>query len=218
MGNTRRDFLSLLIFSMGAALSPELILSRSCRADSAGGGKVTVTMTGGEKRLSALDPLAWHAPGSAAADTITIDPGKKYQSMLGFGGAFSDASCYTFNKMPSEKRHKLLEQFFGSGTDSLGLNVCRTCIGASDYSTKVYSFDEGEADPDLKRFSIAHDLEYILPVLRQARKNQSGPVSFFHRLEPSGLDEIKQVNAGRQYAKTIHELLRRVFRQIFARL
>ncbi len=45
----------------------------------------------------------------------------------------------------------------------------RTCIGASDYSRTAYSFDESPVpDPDLKRFSIAHDREYILPVLREA--------------------------------------------------
>jgi glucosylceramidase len=52
----------------------------------------------------------------------------------------------------------------------MGLNVCRTCIGSSDYSTKVYSYDEGEADPELKRFSIEQDRQYILPILREARK------------------------------------------------
>ncbi len=98
MGNTRRDFLSFLFLGLGAAISPELLLSRSCRASTADGNKVAVTMTGGEKRLAALDPLTWHGAGGAATDTITIDPGKKYQSILGFGGAFTDASCYTFNK------------------------------------------------------------------------------------------------------------------------
>jgi glucosylceramidase len=34
----------------------------------------------------------------------------------------------------------------------------------------VYSFDEGEPDPDLKRFSIEHDRKYLLPMLRAARK------------------------------------------------
>jgi len=35
----------------------------------------------------------------------------------------------------------------------------------------VYSFDESEQpDPEMKKFSIDHDKEYILPVLREARK------------------------------------------------
>ena len=52
----------------------------------------------------------------------------------------------------------------------MGLNVCRTCVGSSDYSTKVYSYDEGGPDPELQHFSIEPDRAYILPMLREARK------------------------------------------------
>src|SRR5260370_32802429 len=52
-----------------------------------------------------------------------------------------------------------------------GLSVARTCVGASDYATKPYSFDDSpEPDPELKHFTIEHDREYILPTLRAARK------------------------------------------------
>jgi glucosylceramidase len=55
--------------------------------------------------------------------------------------------------------------------NEMAMNVCRTCMGASDYSRNVYSFDEStEPDPELKKFSIDHDKAYILPVLREARK------------------------------------------------
>jgi glucosylceramidase len=51
----------------------------------------------------------------------------------------------------------------------MGLNVCRTCIGSADSATAVYSYDDGDLDPDLRRFSIDRDREYILPILREAR-------------------------------------------------
>jgi glucosylceramidase len=45
----------------------------------------------------------------------------------------------------------------------------RTCIGASDYSRTLYTFDDSPTpDPELKNFSIAHDRKYILPMLREA--------------------------------------------------
>jgi glucosylceramidase len=50
-----------------------------------------------------------------------------------------------------------------------GLNVCRLCIGASDYSRTAYTYDDGPPDPDLLRFSIDHDRDCILPSLRAAR-------------------------------------------------
>ena len=88
--------------------------------------------------------------------------------MLGFGAAFTDAACYTFNRLEPAAREGLFHELFHPS--EMGLNVCRTCIGSSDYSTEVFSYDEGEPDPEMKRFSIAHDQAYVLPMLREARK------------------------------------------------
>jgi glucosylceramidase len=53
----------------------------------------------------------------------------------------------------------------------LGLEVTRICVGSSDYAASMYSYDEGDPDPELQRFSIDHDKQYILPQLRIARKH-----------------------------------------------
>ncbi len=125
-------------------------------------------VTSKDKRHQAAGPLQWRPATASASSTIRLDPTKKCQEVLGFGAAFTDASCYLLNQMSQEQRATVLADFFGAS--GLRLSVCRTCIGASDYSTQVYSFDEGpEPDPELKRFSIDHDRNYILPTLRAAR-------------------------------------------------
>ncbi len=68
----------------------------------------------------------------------------------------------------------------------MGLNVCRTCIGSSDYSTEMFSYDEGEPDPEMKRFSIAHDQAYVLPMLRLARKANPDLFLFSSPWSPPG--------------------------------
>src|SRR6202007_517109 len=68
----------------------------------------------------------------------------------------------------------------------MGLSVGRIGVGASDYSTKLYSYDEGEPDPDLARFSIEHDREYILPMLRQARRANPDLFLFSSPWSPPG--------------------------------
>jgi len=69
----------------------------------------------------------------------------------------------------------------------MALNVCRTCIGSSDYSTKVYSFDDStEPDPELKKFSIDHDKSYYLPMLREARKANPDLFLFSSPWSPPG--------------------------------
>ncbi len=114
-----------------------------------------------------MAPVGWTpARGSTASDTILLDSSRKHQRMLGFGAAFSEAACYTFRQLSPAARAELFHTLFHPS--EMGLNVCRICMGSADSATKVYNYDEGTVDPDLERFSIAHDQEYILPVLREA--------------------------------------------------
>jgi glucosylceramidase len=112
--------------------------------------------------------LRWSGAGGSQANTIQLDPGEKFQEILGFGAAFTDAACYMFNQLSESARRELLRELFHPS--ELGLSVCRMCMGSSDYSTKVYSYDEGEADPELKRFSIDHDREYMIPSMKMAQE------------------------------------------------
>lgn len=148
-------------------------------------GKIQAWTTSKEKRFAPVETSGWSGSSKELVKTIQIDDEKRYQSVLGFGAAFTDASCYLFGKMAAEARAALLADLFGAG--GLGFSVARTCIGASDYSVKAYSFDESsEPDPELKKFSIDHDKEYILPTLREARKINEGLYLFSSPWSPPG--------------------------------
>jgi glucosylceramidase len=167
--NSRRDFLgqaaiaasSLFCKPVWGQLAPS---SSSTRA----------WVTTSEARFKEIDVEPWRTAPSSPS--IQIDPSRQFQSILGFGGAFTDASCYLLGQMQSADRAKLIDELVGP--DSLRLSVGRTCIGSSDYSRTVYSFDDSASpDPDLKNFSIAHDQAYILPALRAAL--QANPEMFY---------------------------------------
>jgi glucosylceramidase len=119
------------------------------------------------KRLAAGPEIPWTklTKKSAPAD-VTVDPAKPAQTILGFGAAFTDAACFTLSRLSDSDRANLLRTMFGQ--DQHALSMGRIPMGASDYSTAAYSYDDGAADPDLKRFSIDHDRDYILPTLRAA--------------------------------------------------
>jgi len=125
-----------------------------------------ITAPGARFKELAVQP--WSAASGVSAQlTVEVDRGKRFQSILGFGGAFTDASCFLFSRMEPAQRHALMEEFFGSS--GLGLSACRTCIGSSDYSLSAYTYDDSPTpDPELKNFSIAHDQAYILPMIREA--------------------------------------------------
>lgn len=96
--------------------------------------------------------------------------------MLGFGGAFTDSSCFLFNQMDSSSRRELLTELFSPA--GLHFSVARTCIGSSDYSRTAYTYDDTSGpDPSLSHFSIEHDRSYILPTLFEAASVQ--PDLFF---------------------------------------
>jgi glucosylceramidase len=166
---SRRDFLKISTTGMAAlAASPWALSPRAAAAD-APQGAIQVWTTAGDKRHASGPALQWRAAMEHDTDSaIILRAENKFQEILGFGCAFTDAACYMFNQLSSDARAQLFRNLFHAS--EMNLNVCRTCIGSSDYATKVYSYDEGEPDPELTRFSITHDREYILPILREARK------------------------------------------------
>ena len=124
-------------------------------------------MTNDQKKFEQIAVQPWQTSSGVTSAAVEIDPNQRFQSMLGFGGAFTDASCYLFSRMEEPQRRQLMEEFFGPR--GLRFSVGRTCIGSSDYSRNAYSFDDSPTpDPELKKFSIAHDRAYILPMLREA--------------------------------------------------
>lgn len=131
-------------------------------------------------------PLKLDHSGSASGmASIEIDSTQHAQEILGFGAAFTDASCYLLSQMSEQQRNALLSEFFGP--TGLRLSVCRTCIGASDYSRSVYSFDDSsEPDPTLSHFSIEHDKAYILPSIRSASALNPGLFLFSTPWSPPG--------------------------------
>lgn len=131
--------------------------------------EIEVHITSDSQKFSSQQSLHWRAAGASnPRDCIFINPDKGFQSILGFGAALTDAACYTLNRLPNSAREDLFHELFHPS--GMGLNVCRICIGSSDYAAKVYSYDEGGPDPEMSRFSIDHDREYIIPILKQARR------------------------------------------------
>ncbi len=168
--STRRTFLQLSAMGLATTATAKMAAgSIAVTPVVTPAGEIKVWITDQQARCTQAQSISWRsATGETPASGILLDPSKTFQTILGFGAAFTDASCYMFDQLSEPAREQLFHEMFHPS--EMGLNVCRTCMGASDYSTKVYNYDEGDPDPDLKRFSIEHDRQYILPMLRQARK------------------------------------------------
>lgn len=167
--STRRDFIKAGLTG-GVALSAS---AQALLAVASSAPKPQAWATSKDYKFQEIRIPSWETKSNNPSKIIRLDPTQRFQNILGFGAAFTDASCYLFNKMNASDRQSLLSDLYGAR--GLGLSVARTCVGASDYATKEYSFDDSpEPDPELKHFSIDHDREYILPTLREARKVNPG--------------------------------------------
>jgi glucosylceramidase len=114
--------------------------------------------------------LALHV-ATATPATIEIDTTRRYQTMVGFGAAITDAAAGLIRfRMNGAQRAALMKELFGP-PPGLQISFIRLTIGASDFSPTHYSLDdrpEGDSDPGLEHFSIAPIRETVVPVVRAA--------------------------------------------------
>ncbi len=161
---SRRNFLQTT-----ATTAAALTVAGRVRAWAQPASSVRMWSTFAGQRHAQAEPPAWNAGTGQTAEAIVVDADATKQEILGFGAALTDSSCYVLSQMRDEERQALMHDLFAPG--EMAFNVCRTCIGASDYARNVYSFDESDQpDPEMTKFSIDHDKAYILPTLRDARQ------------------------------------------------
>lgn len=130
------------------------------------------------QRLTPLAPLQFGFTPAAGTPVIAPQASLRYQPVAGFGAAMTDSSAWLIEReLAPATRASVMRGLFGAGGIHLGF--VKVPIGASDFTHdgRPYSYDDlpaGHADPRLARFSIRHDLPYILPALRQARALNRG--------------------------------------------
>ena len=94
-----------------------------------------------------------------------IEKGTEVTDFLGFGAAITPSSCYNLAQMSPDERRELITRIY---TDQgANLSVARLCIGASDYSPEIYTYDDVAGDTALEHFSVARDEAYVIPMLRE---------------------------------------------------
>lgn len=91
---------------------------------------------------------------------IIVNISETYQTIIGFGGSFSDSTGININSLPSEAQANLLNSYFGE--NGIGYNVARVPVGGTDFSIRGYSYDDDvEEDLTLEHFQLQdEDLHY----------------------------------------------------------
>ena len=85
----------------------------------------------------------------------------------GMGGAITEATAYNFAKLSPAKQQQLIDAFYGK--TGLDYRWCRISIGSNDFCLKPYEYTKKYS---LRDFSIEHDKQWVLPMLRKAQSKQ----------------------------------------------
>ena len=140
---------------------------------------VYTTAENTEFRLTATDTLTLTEFGQPVERDacVFIDPTHRFQTFLGIGGAITDASAETLAKLPEEKQQQVMRSYFDA-KEGIGYTLVRTHIHSCDFSPEMYNYIE-EKDSTLKTFSIAHDEQFRIPMIKEAMKVAGGKITFY---------------------------------------
>ncbi|KAM7286292.1 lysosomal acid glucosylceramidase-like [Ixodes scapularis] len=115
--------------------------------------------------------LSFDEPGmpNEAADlvSVVIDSSKKYQSIFGFGGAFTDAAGINLQSLPEELQEDILRSYYS--IEGLSYNIGRVPMASCDFSIRLYTYDDVPGDLDMAHFALTtEDLSLKIPYIKRA--------------------------------------------------
>lgn len=109
---------------------------------------------------------------------INIHEKIRFQRILGFGGAFTEAAAHTFYKLPLRARKQILSAYFDAKKGH-GYTVCRTHINSCDFALENYGYVNDRSVTELKTFSVARDEQALISFIKDAQKAAGKGLTLF---------------------------------------
>lgn len=104
---------------------------------------------------------------------VEIQIDKPLQKIEGFGACFNELGWTALNSLSGEDRENIFKELFAPGLGA-NFNICRMPVAANDFARDWYSYNETDGDFEMKSFSIANDLQTLIPFIKNARKYNPG--------------------------------------------
>ncbi len=108
---------------------------------------------------------------------LFVNPNKTFQSLLGIGGAITDASAEVFARLPENKQEEFLKAYYDP-EEGIAYSLARTNIHSCDFSSESYTYVT-DGDKELQSFSVDHDKQYRIPLINKAIEAAGGNLTLF---------------------------------------
>lgn len=97
---------------------------------------------------------------------IQVNPNERFQTIIGFGGSFTESTAHLLNHLSKKKRREVIDAYFGEKGAQYSLT--RTHMNSCDFSLSQYSYAPLAGDTALEHFSVQEDLDDIIPLILEA--------------------------------------------------
>ncbi|UQZ34536.1 glucosylceramidase [Paenibacillus sp. PK3_47] len=132
---------------------------------------VTARDTG--ERLSAREGIVFQRCEAGRKADVQLDPEQAYQTIIGFGGAFTEAAAYTLSRMSAGQQAEIIRRYFHP-EEGLNYSMGRVHIHSCDFALGNYTYVQDE-DTELASFDISRDHKWVLPMIKEAMAVKGGP-------------------------------------------
>ena len=148
-----------------------------------------------DERLSKIGEKEFEIPEKIATSRlVTVFPDIEYQTVIGFGGAFTEAASVTYDCLCKEEKEKVIKAYFDK-EDGIGYNFCRTHIHSCDFTPEPYTYVK-EGDETLESFDMSHDEKSLIPMIKDAQKHYDFKLFASPWTPPAFMKEEKTLNFG----------------------
>ena len=98
---------------------------------------------------------------------VEIQLDKPLQQIEGFGTCFNELGWASLSLLKENDRKNILKELF-LPNNGANFTICRMPVGANDFSSNWYSYNETDGDFDMHNFSIDHDKQTLIPFIKNA--------------------------------------------------
>src|SRR6187402_2859143 len=134
---------------------------------------------GSDARLTEQTPLALRPrrtpDGIPTLPQLVVNRTRQFQTLEGFGAAFTEAAAVTWKALPKAQADALLHNYFDADTGH-GYRLCRVHMNSCDFALGNYAHADVAGDVALEHFNIDRDRQALLPFIKAALEVAKEPI------------------------------------------
>ena len=137
--------------------------------------RVFLTARDGAAPLAEQPALQAASADDASLPRLVVNTERRFQTHLGFGGAFTEAAATVWQSLPESVRAQLLRDYFDPALGH-GYTLGRVHMNSCDFALGNYAHVEQPDDFALESFNIERDRRALLPFIQAALRVAGRPI------------------------------------------